>query len=107
MKRIHAYFLIVALLVLSSCSAFTFAQNANGNGNRRVSASASSPLKVNLPIKEGSVRFVIIGDTGTGSKKQHELANILFKAKSAFPYDFVLLLGDNLYGGESPGDYKG
>jgi hypothetical protein len=105
MNRIHAYFLIVALLILGSSPAVTLAQNANANGVK-VSASASSPLKISLPTKEGSVRFVIIGDTGTGTKKQHELANILLKARVAFPYDFVLLLGDNLYGGESPADYK-
>jgi 3',5'-cyclic AMP phosphodiesterase CpdA len=104
MKRIHAYFLIIALLVLGSAPEFTLAQNGNGNGKARVAAPA--PLKINLPNKEGSVRFVIIGDTGTGSKKQHELANILLRARQTFTYDFVLLLGDNLYGGESPGDYK-
>ncbi|MCM3900239.1 MAG: metallophosphoesterase, partial [Pyrinomonadaceae bacterium] len=98
MKRIHAYFLIVALLILGSSSAFTCAQNLNRNGNGKVSTSASSPLKVNRPTKEGSVRFVIIGDTGTGSRQQRELADILIKARETFPYDFVLLLGDNLYG---------
>lgn len=104
MKRIHVYFLIVALLLFSSSPTVTFAQNGTGNG--KASASASSPLKINLPNKEGSVRFVIIGDTGTGTEKQHELAEILIKARQTFPYDFVLLLGDNLYGGESPKDYK-
>lgn len=108
MKRIHSYFLIVAALLIlsSSLPAFTLAQNGNRNGSGRVTASASSPLKINLPTKEGSVRFVIIGDTGTGTKKQHDLADILFKARASFPYDFVLLLGDNLYGAESPADYK-
>ena len=107
MNRIHGYFLTLALLILSSSSADTLAQirstnNANGSAN----AAASSAVKVSLPREEGSVRFVIIGDTGTGSKKQHELADVLLKARSAFPYDFVLLLGDNLYGGESPRDYR-
>jgi hypothetical protein len=106
MKRIHAYFLIVALLLFTVSTAVTLAQNGNANGKGKVSASAGSPLKINLPRKEGSVRFVIIGDTGTGSKKQHDLAAILLKARVAFPYEFVLLLGDNLYGGEAPKDYK-
>lgn len=104
MKRIHAYLLILVLLIVGSSSAFTCAQSGNGNG--KVSTSASSRLKVNLPSKEGSVRFVIIGDTGTGSRQQRELADVLAKARDSFPYDFVLLLGDNLYGGESPADYK-
>jgi hypothetical protein len=102
MKRINAYFLILALLIFSSSSAVTPAQN----GNAKVTASTSSALKISLPRKEGSVRFVVIGDTGTGSKKQYDLADILLRARAAFPFDFVLLLGDNLYGGESPKDYK-
>jgi len=102
MKRINAYFLILALLIFSSSSAVTPAQN----GNAKVAASTSSALKISLPRKDGSVRFVVIGDTGTGSKKQYDLADILLRARATFPFDFVLLLGDNLYGGESPKDYK-
>jgi len=102
MKRINAYFLILALLIFSSSSAVTPAQN----GNAKVTASTSSALKISLPRKDGSVRFVVIGDTGTGSKKQYDLADILLRARATFPFDFVLLLGDNLYGGESPKDYK-
>lgn len=104
MLRLHTYFLVLAFLVCSSLSAVNLAQTGNGIG--KGSTSAPSPLKIFLPTKEGSVRFVIIGDTGTGTKKQQELADILIKSRESFPYDFVLLLGDNLYGGESPKDYK-
>lgn len=104
MNRIR-YFLLVALLILGSSSPVTVAQNGNAKGIT-VGASAGPILRINLPNEEGSVRFVIIGDTGTGTKKQHELAQILVRARATFPYDFVLLLGDNLYGGESPKDYK-
>ncbi|MFN2510808.1 MAG: metallophosphoesterase [Pyrinomonadaceae bacterium] len=106
MNRLNCYLLIVALLILSSFQGVTPAQTGNANGNGKASAPARPALKINLPNKEGSVRFVIIGDTGTGTKKQHELADILIKARATFPYDFVLLLGDNLYGAESPKDYK-
>jgi hypothetical protein len=109
MNRIYSYFLTVALLILSISPADTFAQTRrtkNGNGNGKAKAAARPPINVSLPQKNGSVRFVIIGDTGTGSKKQHELADILLRARATFPFDFGLLLGDNLYGGESPADYK-
>ncbi len=105
MKRFHVYFLSLALLILSVASALTPAQVkpiANGNG----SVVAKPPLAVSLPQKSGSVRFAIIGDTGTGTKKQHDLADILLRARATYPFDFVLLLGDNLYGSESPKDYK-
>jgi 3',5'-cyclic AMP phosphodiesterase CpdA len=64
------------------------------------------PVKVSLPIKDGSVRFVVIGDTGTGTAKQKELADVMIQYRTAFPYEFVLLLGDNMYGGEKPQDFK-
>ncbi|MGH9906353.1 MAG: metallophosphoesterase [Pyrinomonadaceae bacterium] len=109
MKRIYAYLVTVALLILVGLPADRLAQspsNRNGNGNGKAVVANGAPAKINLPRKEGSVRFVIIGDTGTGSKKQHELAKILQGTYTAFPFDFVLLLGDNLYGGESAKDYK-
>ncbi len=59
-----------------------------------------------LPLKQGSVRFAIIGDNGTGDQAQYDVAKQMeqFRAKVAF--DFVLMLGDNIYGGESSADMK-
>ncbi len=74
---------------------------ANGNG----SASAA-PLKLSLPNRKDSVKFLIIGDTGTGTTKQQQLADIMLRSRAAFPYEFVLMMGDNLYGGEKPADFK-
>ena len=106
MGRIWTNLLIAALLLIASYAPATWAQNGNSNGNVKVSTAARSGLNITLPRKEGSVRFVVIGDTGTGSEKQHELADILVRARQTFAYEFVLMLGDNLYGGESPADYK-
>jgi 3',5'-cyclic AMP phosphodiesterase CpdA len=107
MRRIQTYFLTLTLLLLTlPLNVPAQVRSNNGNGNGRVSAAVSSLPRITLPRKEGSVKFVIIGDTGTGSKKQYELADILMKARASFPFDFVLLLGDNLYGGESAKDYK-
>lgn len=106
MKRIWTNLLIAALLLFVSNAPATLAQNGNSNGNGKVSTAARPGLNITLPRKEGSVRFVVIGDTGTGSEKQHELADILIRSRQTFPYEFVLMLGDNLYGGESPADYK-
>ena len=62
--------------------------------------------RLTLPLAKDSVRFVLIGDTGTGTEKQQDLANLLLRSRQAFPFEFVLLVGDNLYGGEKPADYK-
>jgi 3',5'-cyclic AMP phosphodiesterase CpdA len=57
------------------------------------------------PREEGSVRFAIIGDTGTGSRSQFEVAAELTKARQVFPFEFVIMLGDNIYGSERPQDF--
>jgi len=59
-----------------------------------------------LPGKQDSVRFAVMGDTGTGGKPQYEVARQLAEWRTRFPFEFVLMMGDNLYGGQAPGDYR-
>lgn len=63
-------------------------------------------LNVTLPRSAGSVKFLVIGDTGTGSRQQKELAQVMLEYRTVFPYEFVLMVGDNMYGGEKPADFK-
>lgn len=65
----------------------------------------ASPVKLTLPVKDGSVRFAAIGDTGTGSSKQRQLGEVMAQYHASFPFEFVLMMGDNLYGGEAARDY--
>jgi 3',5'-cyclic AMP phosphodiesterase CpdA len=58
-----------------------------------------------LPVKNGSVKFAVIGDTGTGDKHQLAVAKQLTATRAKFPFEFVILVGDNLYGGNSAKDY--
>src|SRR6202162_5163469 len=59
-----------------------------------------------LPLKPKSVHFAVIGDSGTGEKEQYEVAQQMAKYRDKFPFDVVLMLGDNIYGGDSPADFK-
>ncbi len=59
-----------------------------------------------FPVAEGSARFAVIGDAGTGGSAQRQVADQLARWRGRFPYNFVLMLGDNLYGGEDPEDYE-
>jgi predicted phosphodiesterase len=59
-----------------------------------------------LPMKEGSIRFLVIGDSGTGGGAQKLVADRIAEVHKVFPFEFALMLGDNLYGGESAGDYR-
>jgi len=59
-----------------------------------------------LPLKPKSVHFAVIGDSGTGDKQQYEVSQQMVKYREKFPFDIVLMLGDNIYGGDSPADFK-
>jgi predicted MPP superfamily phosphohydrolase len=61
---------------------------------------------VKLPNKDGSVKFAVLGDTGTGGSDQYAVGKQMMNFKAKFPFDFAIMLGDNLYGGESPRDYN-
>jgi predicted phosphodiesterase len=61
---------------------------------------------VTLPVKSGSVRFAAIGDMGTGEPAQYEVAQRMLQLHQKFPFTFVIMLGDNIYGGNSPGDFQ-
>jgi len=63
-----------------------------------------SPLK--LPLKEGSVRIAVIGDSGRGNKQQYELGKLMDTYRQAFPFDTVIMVGDNIYGPDGPTDMK-
>jgi calcineurin-like phosphoesterase family protein len=57
------------------------------------------------PRAEKSVRFAVIGDTGTGSKAQYEVGERMAASQKVFPFEFVLMVGDNIYGSERPQDF--
>lgn len=61
---------------------------------------------VALPLRPNSVRFAVIGDSGTGDEAQYTLANEMVKVQQATDFGFVVMVGDNLYGGHSPSDYE-
>ena len=62
--------------------------------------------KLTLPVHQGAVRFAAIGDMGTGEPPQYEVASRMNAIREEFPFDFVIMLGDNIYGGNSAADFK-
>ncbi len=63
------------------------------------SAGLAAAQELKLPGKEGSVRFAVIGDTGTASRAQNEVGARMAAYHAKFPFTFVIMVGDNLYGG--------
>ena len=60
---------------------------------------------VDLPNKEASLKFGVLGDFGTGSREQYQLGEQMAKLHTRFPYEFILTVGDNIYGSEGPQDF--
>ena len=63
------------------------------------------PGRLALPNRRGSVKFAVIGDSGRGTPPQHEVARQMVVWREQFPYDLVLMLGDNIYDSHTPEDY--
>ena len=66
---------------------------------------ATSELLLKLPLKAKSLRFAVIGDSGTGRSPQFEVAQEMEAYRRIVNFSFVIMLGDNIYGGHSPRDF--
>jgi hypothetical protein len=64
------------------------------------------PEALPLPNREGTLKFLVLGDFGTGGTSQQELGAQMARLIKAFPAELVITVGDNLYGSESPQDFK-
>jgi hypothetical protein len=62
-------------------------------------------LELKLPLEPKSVRFAVIGDSGTGEAEQYEVALEMESYRQVVRFDFVIMLGDNIYGGHRPQDF--
>lgn len=74
------------------------------------SLAAQSPTQSSAPTPEspprsGAVRFLVLGDAGTGDRPQYEVARQIVNFHRRFPFTFGILLGDNIYGKERPQDF--
>lgn len=67
-------------------------------------AAGTQPIP-GLPTVGGSVKFAVMGDMGTGDKPQYDVAAQMAAAHQRFPFDTVIMLGDNLYGSQKPADF--
>ena len=63
-----------------------------------------SAQELTLPAAPNSVKFAAMGDTGSGDPEQFDVANQMARFRAKFPFDMVIMLGDNIYGGQSASD---
>jgi Calcineurin-like phosphoesterase len=60
--------------------------------------------EVALPNTPGSVKFAVIGDSGTGDPAQYQVAQQMMAFHAKFAFGRVIMLGDDIYGGQGPPD---
>ena len=103
-RRFSPFLMLLVLLVFSG---FGCTESAIAPAGTALAAQQppAEPV-VALPNNEGSFRFAVLGDFGTGSKAQYQLAEQMVRLHGRFKYELVILVGDNIYGSERPQDYK-
>ncbi len=69
-------------------------------------AQAPVTRTLTLPLNDGSVRFAVIGDVGRDSQGRSDVAKQVAAFHDEFPFDFVIMLGDNVYGAIGPADVR-
>jgi len=96
------------ILVLAVCTACVLSQPGRSQSIAldQSPASPHSRLALTLPLEDKSVRFAVIGDSGTGDAPQYEVAAEMEAYRQATNFEFVLMLGDNIYGGHSARDFE-
>ena len=66
---------------------------------------AQTPAPAGVPNLKDSLKFAAIGDMGTGDKPQYEIGAQMNGWRRKWPFDMVIMLGDNLYGSQKPQDF--
>jgi 3',5'-cyclic AMP phosphodiesterase CpdA len=64
-----------------------------------------APLPTVLPARPDSLKFAAIGDNGTGDRPQYDVGQRMATERMRFPFELVIMLGDNMYGRQQPEDF--
>jgi predicted MPP superfamily phosphohydrolase len=97
---------LAAAAIAITAATCTLAQPDPTSGPATVAAPPAQAPPVALRNASNSLKIGVMGDFGSGNRIQYETAAQMFKTHQAFPYELVLLTGDNLYGDERPQDFE-
>ena len=70
-----------------------------------IAASLAAAPQVAPMGADSALRFAVIGDNGTGEELQYGVARQMVQAHAAVPFEFVVMMGDNLYGSQKRRDF--
>ena len=96
----------VVFIALLTMLAAACEQNAETAVAEFVGPAPAAKQILALPNRPDSIKFAAIGDSGRGDKPQNEVAGQMVAFREVFDYDFVVMLGDNVYDGGTREDYR-
>lgn len=103
-------FILFQILLLAGCGNSWIGHTSEAREQPLVQALRIEDIgrdQLALPNADRSIKFAIIGDSGRGSKEQHEVAAQMVAYRQRFDYKFVLMAGDNIYeGAATEDDYR-
>lgn len=99
--------LVLATMIAVGAGTFAFRLTPSPTPTLvQTAAAPQSQLELKLPLEQKSVRFAVIGDNGTGEQPQYDVAAEMEAYENVVHYDFVIMMGDNIYGGHKPKDFE-
>jgi 3',5'-cyclic AMP phosphodiesterase CpdA len=108
MRKIFILFLAACGLCISGAhpgDLITAVSAAASSATASAQQAVGSSLEIRLPLEQNSIRFAVIGDSGTGDREQYDVAKRMEAYRQATRFDFVIMLGDNIYGSHAPQDF--
>jgi len=66
---------------------------------------AAGAPDLTLPNRATSLKFAAIGDNGTGEVPEYDVGRQMMAYHGRFPFELVIMLGDNLYGRQEARDF--
>lgn len=104
LTRVLGFILVSAACAMPSQTA-SYTRDTSSVAVSASSGTARTSNETLPPRAETSIRFAVLGDTGTGERRQYDVAKQLWASHAVFPFEFIILVGDNMYGSERPQDY--
>ena len=96
--------LAAPLLLLTAIAVWEPAAQPLGSNPGAGSVQPVGPV-INAPPLPESLKFAVVGDAGDGGRGQYDVGQQMAAARATFPFDFVIALGDNMYGRQEPQDF--
>jgi len=115
-RRLRFLWPLIVVLSATGCSALPQPATTAGapvtqaatatSGATPAARAGQAVVRPVLRNERDSVKFLIIGDSGTGDRAQFEVAARIAEKHKAFAFDRAIMLGDNLYGRENAAAYR-